>query len=299
MKLFFYLINYILLCFYFFTFQASVFAQKPSKEKIVGQIGQIDLAGVALLSVPEGFVFMEGNSIKPPYRVACDSTKYLGSLVKTSSNNTIDSTDFDFVIELIYIQTNYIPDTTIFNTSETLFWNEIIQTNYKKNAYFKKNGCDTTNIESWAMKPYFLQKNHQLQWAVFCRSDNQKYIRYSIQKLGRYGVLEMNISTSEAHLLKINAQIPALTSRIKFHNGFRHEDFDPNFDNLAVFGFAGILAGKALTKVKVVPFIFKWLKWIIIALLGAFTFFKRKLTKRDLENDLKIDYLENDLENEK
>lgn len=88
---------------------------------------------------------------------------------------------------------------------------------------------------------------------------------------------------------------------IKFHKSFKHEDFDPNFDNLAAFGFAGILAGKILTKVKVVPFVFKWLKWVIIALLGVFTFFKRKLIKRELESDLgnnlEINYLDTELEN--
>jgi len=89
-----------------------------------------------------------------------------------------------------------------------------------------------------------------------------------------------------------------LTSSVKFDNGFRHEDFDPNFDNLAAFGFTGILAGKVLTKVKVVSFVFKWLKWVIIAMLGIFTFFKRKLIKRDLERDLEIRYLEAELENE-
>ena len=83
-----------------------------------------------------------------------------------------------------------------------------------------------------------------------------------------------------------------------FAKNMGNEDFDPNFDNLAAFGFAGILAGKVLTKAKVVPFIFKWLKWVIIALLGVFTFFKRKLIRRDLANDLEISYLDTELEND-
>lgn len=298
MKTFFYFSTYLFIACYLFIF-SSTFAQKEGKKETIGQIGQVDLAGVALLSVPKGFVFMEGNSVQPPYRIDCDSIEYLGCLVAIPTENTPDSiTEPPFVIELVYIETGYIPDTTIFKTPEEYFWKDIIHTNHKKNKYIKENGCDTLTIQSWAMKPYFLEHQHQLQWAVSCASNNQNYIRHSTHKLGRYGVLEMNISTSPSHLLKVNSQIPLLTSSVEFYKGFRHEDFDPNFDNLAAFGFAGILAGKVLTKVKVVPFVFKWLKWVIIALLGAFTFFKRKLIKRDLERDLEIRYLEADLENE-
>lgn len=297
MKTYFNFSIYLFVAFCLFCF-STVFAQNKIKEQQVGQIGQIDLAGVALLSVPKGFVFMEGNSAQPPYRIACDSIEYLGCLVAINKNMTDSVTGSPLIIELVYIETGYIPDTTIFKTPEEYFWKDIIQTNHRKNKSIKENGCDTLSIHSWAMKPYFLETQHQLQWAVSCSSQNQKYIRYSTHKLGRYGVLEMNISTSPTHLLEVNSQIPLLTSSVEFYKGFRHEDFDPNFDNLAAFGFAGILAGKVLTKVKVVPFVFKWLKWVIIALLGTFTFFKRKLIKRDLERDLEINYLEADLENE-
>ncbi|WP_375559491.1 DUF2167 domain-containing protein [Bernardetia sp. OM2101] len=298
MKTLFYFSTYLFIacCLFISPF---AFAQNEIQKETIGQIGQIDLAGVALLSVPKGFVFMEGNSAQSPYRIACDSIEYLGCLVAIPTKNTPDSiTEPPFIIELVYIETGYIPDTTIFKTPEDFFWKDIIQTNHKKNKYIQKQGCDTLAIQSWAMKPYFLENQHQLQWAVSCSSNKKNYIRHSTHKLGRYGVLEMNISTSPSHLLEVNSQIPLLTSSVEFYNGFRHEDFDPNFDNLAAFGFAGILAGKVLTKVKVVPFIFKWLKWVIIALLGAFTFFKRKLIKRDLENNLEINYLESELENE-
>jgi uncharacterized membrane-anchored protein len=294
MKTFFYFSTYLLIACFLFLF-SSVFAQNEVKKQQVGQIGQIDLAGVALLSVPQGFVFMEGNALQSPYRIACDSIEYLGCLVAIPTKNSTDSIlEPPFIIELVYIETGYIPDTTIFKTPEEYFWSDIIQTNHIKNKYIKENGCDTLAIQSWAMKPYFLEHQHQLQWAVSCASKNHNYIRHSTHKLGRYGILEMNISTSSTHLLEINPQIPLLTSSIEFYKGFRHEDFDPNFDNLAAFGFAGILAGKVLTKVKVVPFIFKWLKWVIIALLGIFTFFKRKLINRDL----KIAYLEQNLDDE-
>ena len=296
MKTFFNFLIYLFIAFCLFIF-SSTFAQNEGQQQHIGQIGQIDLAGVALLSVPKGFVFMEGNSAQSPYRVACDSIEYLGCLVATPSENMADSVP-PFIIELVYIETGYIPDTTIFKTPEEFFWNDILTINHKKNKYIKENGCDTLAINSWAMKPYFLEHQHQLQWAVSCHSNNKNYIRHSTHKLGRYGVLEMNISTSPEHLLEINSKIPLLTSSVKFYKGFRHEDFDPNFDNLAAFGFTGILAGKVLTKVKVVPFVFKWLKWVIIAMLGIFTFFKRKLIKRDLERDLEIRYLEAELENE-
>ncbi|WP_338792721.1 DUF2167 domain-containing protein [Bernardetia sp. MNP-M8] len=300
MKTFFRFSTYLCIAFLLYNSSFSiVFAQKNEKDKIVGQIGQIDLAGVALLSVPKGFIFMEGNSAQSPYRIACDSIEYLGCLVAIPTQNTPDSiTEPPFIIEVVYIETGYIPDTTIFKTPEHFFWNDILHTNYRKNKYIKEKGCDTLAIQAWAMKPYFLENEHQLQWAVSCTSKNKDYIRHSTHKLGRYGVLEMNISTSPTHLLEVNSQIPLLTSSVEFYKGFRHEDFDPNFDNLAAFGFAGLLAGKVLTKVKVVPFIFKWLKWVIIALLGAFTFFKRKLIKRDLERDLEIHYLETELESE-
>jgi uncharacterized membrane-anchored protein len=296
MKTFFYFSIYLSIAFCLGI--SSVFAQNKTKEQQIGQIGKIDLAGVALLSVPNGFVFMEGNSIESSYRIACDSIEYLGCLVAIPNKNTPDSvSETPFIIELVYIETGYIPDTTIFKTPEEHFWKDIIHTNHRKNKSIKEKGCDTLAIQSWAMKPYFLEHQHQLQWAISCSWNNQNYIRHSTHKLGRYGVLEMNISTSPKHLLEVNPQIPLLTSSVVFYKGFRHEDFDPNFDNLAAFGFAGILAGKVLTKVKVVPFIFKWLKWVIIALLGTFTLFKRKLIKRDLERDLEINYLDAELEN--
>ncbi len=282
----------------FFVLQIQCIAQNTTQNKQVGQIGQIDLAGVALLSVPKGFVFMEGNSVKPPYQIECDNVEYLGCLVAIPNKDNADSVTTPFVIELVYIETGYIPDTTIFKTPEEFFWNNIIHTNYKRNQYINEKGCDTLIIQSWVVKPYFLENQHQLQWAVSCLSNNQNYIRHSTQKLGRYGFLEMTINTSSDHLLQINSQIPLLTSSVNFYEGFRHEDFDPNFDNLAAFGFAGILAGKVLTKVKVVPFVFKWLKWVIIVLLGIFTFFKRKLIKKDLERDLEINYLEAELESQ-
>lgn len=276
-------------------FPSFVFAQNPSLPTSIGQIGKIDLAGVALLSVPNGFVFMEGNSFTSPYST-CEETEYLGCLVSVPTNSSDSLAQIPIIIELTYTQTGHIADTTIHQTSEDFFWNDILQINYRKNKSIKEKHCDTLVIQSWAMKPYFLEAQHQLQWAVLCNSKNKNYVRHSTHKLGRHGIIEMNIRTSSKHLLAISPKILALTSSIEFYKGFRHEDFDPNFDNLAAFGFAGILAGKVLTKAKVAPFIFKWLKWVIIALLGLFTYFKRKLAKQDLETDLEINYLEPNLQ---
>lgn len=184
-----------------------------SQDTPVGQIGNIDLAGVALLSVPKDFVFMEGNAIQSPYHTDCDSIKYLGCLV--SLPTTLDSVNSPFMIELSYIETGYIPDSVISKTSEDLFWKDINNINFTKNKYIKEKGCDTVSIESWAMKPFFVEEKHLLQWAVTCRFEDKKYVCYSLHKMGRHRILEMTIRMPSEELLKVTSHLPLLASSYK------------------------------------------------------------------------------------
>ena len=77
--------------------------------------------------------------------------------------------------------------------------------------------------------------------------------------------------------------VDEILNSVHFTDGNKYADFNPEIDEVAAYGIGGLIAGKLLAKAGFFALILKFWKIIAIAVVGAFTVFKKKIfgTKKE------------------
>lgn len=75
----------------------------------------------------------------------------------------------------------------------------------------------------------------------------------------------------------MNRDINQVLDIVKFSDGFQYKDYDSKVDKVAAWTIGGLVAGKVLAKVGFLALILKFWKIIALAVVGAFTLFKKKI----------------------
>jgi uncharacterized membrane-anchored protein len=114
----------------------------------------------------------------------------------------------------------------------------------------KKLGYDTVDLIGWAEPPHYEQPAHKIYWAKHLRFQNSTSdtLNYFVRALGRQGVLELNVIADMTTLQGVSKQSGDLLAMVDFKPGERYEDFNPETDEVAAYGLAGLIAGGVAAK---------------------------------------------------
>lgn len=155
------------------------------------------------------------------------------------------------------------------------------------NEASRKAGYAGSVTVGWAQPPSYDSAGKTLIWARNLKFDGAKVntLNYDVRKLGRTGVLSMNMVDSLPNLANVRTAAVDLGNTVQFDSGMAYDDFNSATDHTADYGLAGLVAAGAgvavAKKVGILGIVLLFLKKGIIvvlaALAGGWAWVKRKL----------------------
>lgn len=235
--------------------------------------------GLAEINVPDGYKFLDAKQSKyvisdlwgnPPSEV-------LGMLFPKNISPIDDN--FTYAVEITYSDEGYINDEDAKNLNYDDLLKEMQENTNSGNSERLKLGYPTINFVGWASNPYYDQITKKLHWAKELNFEGEDIntLNYNIRILGRKGYLNLNAIGTIDVLPIFKNDVDEILKSVSFTKGNMYHDFNPSVDKVAAYGIGGLIAGKVLAKVGFFALILKFWKIIVIAVIGIFTAFKKKI----------------------
>ena len=242
--------------------------------------GKITLQNsIAELNVPEGYKYL---GPKQSAFVLSDlwgnpPSECLGLLFP--KNMSPLSEDFTYAVEITYSDEGYISDEDAKDLDYDDLLDEMQQDTKVGNEERKKLGYESIFLIGWASEPYYDAETKKLHWAkeLSFEGYDKNTLNYNIRVLGKEGYLNLNVIGDIDVLPTVKKDVDYILSSVSFTEGNTYADFNPEYDKVAAYGIGGLIAGKVLAKAGFFALILKFWKVIAIAVVGAFSIFKKKI----------------------
>lgn len=248
------------------------------------QTGNVPVKGVAEIQVPEGYKFIptkDARMIVEDLWGNPEDPDVVGMLVK--SDYSIGSGMWAFVLS--YEESGYVKD----EDADDIDYDEMLEAIQENEEEVNKEraelGYESAYVLDWAVKPFYDKERKILHWAKKIQfgdevqNDDYLTLNYDVRFLGRKGVLSMNAVGTMDQLDSVNNHIPDILSSTTFNKGYAYSDFNPSVDKVAAYTIGGLIAGKLLAKTGIFVLLLKNIKLIILALIGFFGAFRKKIAK--------------------
>lgn len=217
------------------------------------QQGTFDVGSdLATVTTKPGFSYLDGANARRllvdlwgnPPQVA---EGVIGAIVPTDV--PLDSAE-GWAAIISYDPAGHIADDDAASTDYDELLTQMKEESTSINAERKKAGYEAIELIGWAEPPHYEQQTHKIYWAKHLRFEGapSDTLNYCIRALGREGVLEVNVIADMATLGAVAKDSPNLLAMVDFKKGARYEDFNPETDQLAAYGLAGLVAGGIAAK---------------------------------------------------
>lgn len=242
--------------------------------------GKISLEnGLAEIDVPEGYKFLNAEQ---SYTVLTDlwgnpPSEVLGLLFPKDIDPIDDN--FTYAVEVTYSNDGYINDEDAKDLDYDDLLEEMQEDTNAANPERKKLGYPEMELVGWASKPYYDVSEKKLHWAKELRFEGveENTLNYNIRVLGRKGYLNLNAIGTIDILPEFKDDVDVILNSVHFTEGNKYADFNPDIDEVAAYGIGGLIAGKLLAKAGFFALILKFWKIIAVAVVGAFSIFKKRI----------------------
>ena len=252
------------------------------------QTGTIPLGdNLASMNVPSGWRYLPGDQAKfvltdlwgnpPSETLGMLFPEKMGPLDSASVAFNITFDELGFVKDDDAADINY--DELLGNMQK-----ETVEGNMERT----RQGYDPILLVGWASSPYYDKDKKALHWAKELRFGDESQphtLNYDVRLLGRKGVLSMNAIAGMDGLNTVKGAVPNLLSNVSFTDGNKYSDFDPKIDEVAAWTIGGLVAGKVLAKAGFFALILKFLKPLLLLVLGGGAAIWRWVTGRRKEEE--------------
>ncbi len=254
------------------------------------ETGEVKLAnGIATINVPAKYKYLNPENAK---KVLVDlwgnpEATAEGSLgmIFPEQVTPMDSNAWGF--NITYDAIGFVED----DDSEDLDYEELLtqmkEETSQGSVEREKLGYESIRLVGWATKPYYDASQKVLYWAkeIEFGGNPSHTLNYNVRVLGRKGVLILNAIGSMEQLNEIDPNIKQIYEVVKFTDGNKYSDFNPDLDEVAAYGIGGLIAGKVLAKVGLFAVLAKFGKVIIIGLLAGLGFLWKLITGRNKKDN--------------
>lgn len=248
------------------------------------QKGEIQLPdGVAKITVPDNFYYLSPEDTERVLAEAWGNPagqKTLGMLFPAEFT-PIDKGAWGVTIE--YSEDGYVSD----EDAHELDFSELLQGMKEDTTAENENrvnaGYEAIELIGWAAQPYYDSASHKLHWAQELKfgEAEENTLNYNIRVLGRKGYLLMNFIADMEQLPEIERNLDTVLAMAEFNDGYRYDQFDPEYDKMAAYGIGGLVAGKVLAKTGFLALALVFLKKFGVVILGGIAVMFGRLFKRN------------------
>lgn len=202
--------------------------------------------GIAALNTPAAFRFLgPQDAAKVVYELWGNppGPAPLGMLVP-AEGSLADDDNWGVIIS--YEEDGHVSDEDAADIDYDELLEDMQESTLAENDERREQGYPAVTLVGWATPPHFDQSTHKLYWAkeLAFEGNEQHTLNYAIRVLGRKGVLELNAVSDMGSLAKVQGPMEQIVGAVDFQTGNRYTDFDPDIDEVAAYGIAGLIAGK-------------------------------------------------------
>jgi uncharacterized membrane-anchored protein len=258
-------------------------AYQAYADSVTGQFtwhtGVVDLGdGIGTLTIPDGFRYLGPE----------DASAVLVDLWGNPPSDTwgmlfpIEVEPMDensWAVEISYSEDGFVDD----SDAADIDYDDLLATMQDDTAaeseYRIEQGYPAIALVGWARSPYYDGDTRKLHWAKELQFGDmaEHTLNYNIRVLGRKGVLVLNAIGSMDDADSIIGEMEPIMASASFNDGYRYEDFDPEYDKVAAYGVAGLVAGKVLAKAGIFAALLKFWKVLAIGTVTLFSVLRRRL----------------------
>jgi len=242
------------------------------EQSLMYRTGVIKLdSGNATLTVPKGFQFLDRDQsmyvLTELWGNPADST-VLGMLV-TAGRGVLGDNSWAYTIS--YDQMGYVED----DDAEDINYDDLLkeqQGEYEtENPARLEQGFPAIQFVGWASEPFYDKDKKILHWAKEIKfgEDTLNTLNYNLRVLGRKGLFMLNAVATMKQLPEVKSSLNDVINSVKFDNGSKYADFDPDVDEVAAWTIGGLVAGKILAKIGFFAVLLKFWKLIALGVVAA------------------------------
>ena len=181
--------------------------------------------------------------------------------------------------------TGYVEDGDARDADYTAMMTEMQEASSAANEERRTAGYPAVNVVGWAQVPSYDSVAHSVVWAreLAFEGEGVNSLNYDLRTLGRTGVLSINLISTMPELGKLRAAAGDLAQLAAFDAGARYADFNPDTDEAAGYGIAGLVAGgvglAVAKKAGLLVLLLKFIKPILVGLALLFGAFRGRIMR--------------------
>ena len=244
-----------------FTANPPVLAQQDQEqaefERIVNSLdfrrGSIKLDnGLATIDLPEAFRYLG------PADSQTLLTKLWGNPPGTGQGTLgmilpTDPSPFSpegWAVIVYYNPAGYVSDEDAADLDAEQLMKEMQEATVEGNKERAAQGYEEVHLLGWAREPRYDPAAKKIHWGKRLSFGNatDETLNYEIRVLGRRGYLELNVVAPMTALQNIDQTSDKILAMVHFDQGNTYAEFNPDVDETAAYGIAGLIAGGILTK---------------------------------------------------
>lgn len=204
-------------------------------------------SGLASLNVPQSFYYLSPEDAEkvlveiwgnPPGQ----GSESLGMLFPE------EYTPFDeesWAVTIDYEESGYITDDDAGDLDYDDLLEQMQEDTQTWNSERAAEGFEPIELVGWASTPSYDSVAHKAYWAKELKFGNAELntLNYNVRILGRKGVLVLNFIASMEQTEIIDGNVSTVLNIANFSDGSKYEDFNPETDEVAGYGIAGMVSG--------------------------------------------------------
>ncbi|UHQ19037.1 DUF2167 domain-containing protein [Lysobacter sp. KIS68-7] len=191
----------------------------------------------ATIEVPAGYKFLGPAGAKEFNRLtenpSPDVDEYL-----------LAKQDYQWIAFFSFSDVGYVKDDEKLDADDLL--KSTTEGTEESNKERKENGWRPVHVTGWAFKPQYDKGLKSLEWAFRLKGEGQsgESINYNTRLLGRRGVIEVLVLTTEQDLQASVADFKTKLPGFAFNPGEKYAEFRDG-DRIAEYGLAALVTGGA------------------------------------------------------
>jgi len=198
---------------------------------------EADLGGFAQVSVPAGFLFMDGNTTR----------QLMESVGEPTSGNEVGflrPTNGGWSVYFEYAEVGYVKDDDKDKLDAPKLLKSLKQGNDAANEERKRNGIPPLVIEGWEQEPKYDPTTHNLTWCIRASVQGEPLLNYNTRLLGRKGFMSVTLVCDVDKLQSTLTEYNNLLAGYKFNTGENYAEYRPG-DKVAKYGLGALVLGGA------------------------------------------------------
>lgn len=195
------------------------------------------LAGIAEITVPAGYIFIDGKTTRTMMESA-------GEPVSGKEAGFLSPTNRGWAVYFQYDDVGYVKDDEKDKLDAAKLLKAIKKGNDAGNEYRKERGNPPLDIVGWEQEPKYDSATHNLTWAIRATCQGEQILNYNTRLLGRQGVMEVVLVCDPAELQKFLPTFNEVLAGYKFTTGESYAEYKPG-DKIAKYGLGALVLGGA------------------------------------------------------